>query len=60
MNADMIKNETMTEKEIESLREGFKITYSKSKGWDPLNLKPAQILEITQQNGWKSPGLILS
>jgi len=55
-----IKNEIMTEKEIELLREDFKIKYAKEKGWDYLNLKTEQLLEITQQKGWKTPGLLLS
>jgi len=57
---DTIKNEIMTEREISSLRENFKVKYSKEKGWDYLNLKTEQLLEITQQKGWKTPGLILS
>lgn len=57
---DLIKNETITEKEIQMLREQFKVKYAKSKGWDPNNLSTEQLLEITQQNGWRTPGLILS
>lgn len=57
---NLIKNETISQKEVELLREKFKINYAKSKGWDPLNLKPEQIIEITQQKGWKTPGMLLS
>lgn len=56
----MIKNETISEKDVEMLRENFKIKYSKSKGWNPQKLTTEQIIEITQQKGWKSPGLLLS
>lgn len=59
-NKDLIKNEVLSEKEIELLREKFKVKYAKNKGWDPNNLNPEQIIEITQQEGWKSPGLLLS
>lgn len=57
---NLIKNETISEKEVELLREKFKIDYATKKGWNPNNLKPEQIIEITQQKGWKTPGLILS
>lgn len=57
---DLIKNEVISEKEIELLREKFKVKYAKNKGWDPNNLNTEQIIEITQQKGWKTPGLLLS
>lgn len=57
---NMIKNETISEKDVKMLREKFKIDYAMSKGWDPLNLTTEQMIEITQQKGWKSPGLLLS
>jgi len=57
---NIIKNETISEKDIKMLREHFKINYSLTKGWDPLNLTTEQMIEITQQKDWKSPGLILS
>lgn len=57
---DLIKNEAMSDKDIEYLREQFKIKYAKNKGWDPNKLKTEQIIEITQQKGWKNPGLLLS
>lgn len=57
---DYIKNEIMTEKEIDVLREQFKNNYAKKKGWDPEKLTNEQLLEITQQKNWKSPGLLLS
>ncbi len=57
---DLIKNEIMTEREIDLLREQFKVDYAKKKGWDYNNLTTEQLLEITQQKGWKAPGLLLS
>lgn len=57
---DMIKNETISEKDVKMLREKFKTQYAVSKGWDPANLTSEQMIEITTQKGWKSPGLILS
>jgi len=57
---NLIKNETISEKELEMLREQFKIDYSLRKGWDPKNLKTEQMIEITQQKAWKTPGLLLS
>lgn len=57
---DMIKNETISEKEIELLREQFKKDYATKKGWNYNKLTTEQMIEITQQKGWKSPGLIFS
>ena len=57
---DMIKNETISEKDATMLREKFKVQYSVSKGWDPRNLTSEQMIEITTQKGWKTPGLLLS
>jgi len=57
---DIIKNETISDKDIKMLREKFKIKYALSKGWDPLNLTSEQMIEITQQKDWKTPGLLLS
>jgi len=57
---NMIKNETISEKDVKMLREQFKVNYSLSKGWDPLNLTSGQLIEITQQRDWKTPGLLLS
>lgn len=56
----LLKNEKITESEIKMLREKFKVKYAISKGWDPLNLTTEQMIEITQQKGWRTPGLLLS
>ena len=57
---ELIKNETLSDKDVEMLREKFKNKYAISKGWDPLNLTTQQLIEITQQKNWKTPGLLLS
>jgi len=57
---ELIKNETLTEKEVNLLREQFKVRYAKMKGWNPKDLTAEQIFEITQQKDWKTPGLLLS
>jgi hypothetical protein len=44
-----MKNEILTEKDIELLREKFKNKYAKTKGWDPNKLTPEQLIEITQE-----------
>jgi hypothetical protein len=57
----LIKNEIKLSKEDENfLREKFISEYSKNKGWDKENLTNTQLFEITQQSGYKNPGLILS
>ena len=56
----MIKNETISEKDVKMLREQFKVNYAMTKGWDPLNLTTEQLIEITQQKDWTTPGLLLS
>lgn len=58
---NMIRNEIKLSKEDEFfLREKFITEYSKNKGWDKENLTSTQLFEITQQSGYKNPGLILS
>jgi len=57
---NIIKNETLTESDVNMLRERFKVKYAKTKGWDPYNLTSEQLIEITQQKDWKSPGLLFS
>jgi len=57
---NMIKNTTLNENEVNLLREQFKSNYAKIKGWDPSNLTTEQMIEITQQKDWKSPGLLFS
>ena len=41
------------------LREKFINEYSKKKGWNPKELSTSQMLEITTQRAYKTPGMIL-
>jgi len=41
------------------LREKFINEYSKKKGWNPKELSTSQMLEITTQREYKTPGMIL-
>ncbi len=58
--AGLIKDSSLTDKEVMDLRESFKIQYAKMKGWDPEKLTPEQLNEIHSDNRWKTPGLLLS
>ena len=40
------------------LREKFINEYSKKKGWNPKELSTSQMLEITTQREYKTPGMI--
>lgn len=57
---NLSKNTNLSEQEIQLLREKFINKYSKEKGWNPNNLTTQQLLEITTQKEYKSPGLLLS
>lgn len=59
-DSKIIKDSSLSEKEIIDLRESFKIQYSKMKGWDPDKLTPDQLNEIRSDKRWNSPGLLLS
>lgn len=57
---ELIKgNENLKKSELDLLREKFVNEYSKSKGWNPNELTTSQLLEITKQKGYKTPGIIL-
>ena len=58
--AEMIKDSTLSDKELMDLRESFKIQYAKLKGWDEKKLTPEQLNEIYSDKRWKTPGLLLS
>lgn len=61
MNDDkLIKTTGLTSDEICLLREKFLNNYSKEKGWNPNELSTIQMLEIVDQTGYRTPGLILS
>lgn len=55
----MIKNSAISTEEMTLLREKFLVEYSKEKGWNHKELTTQQMLEITNQKQYKTPGLIL-
>jgi hypothetical protein len=59
MEDKMIKNNTISSEDISLLREKFINDYSRKKGWNPKELSTTQMLEITTQREFKSPGIIL-
>lgn len=58
-NGEFIKDTGLSQEETNLLREKFIIEYSKTKGWNPNELSTQQMLEITTQKQYKSPGLLL-
>jgi hypothetical protein len=60
-NEKLIKStNNLSKEDMNMLREKFVVEYSRKKGWDKSNLSPNQLLEIVEQKGYKSPGIILS
>lgn len=59
-NSDFIKDSYLSDKDLNDLREKFKIKYAESKGWDPKNLTKEQLNEILSDKRWQTPGLLLS
>jgi hypothetical protein len=55
----MIKNEVIPSEDVTLLREKFINEYSRKKGWNPKELTTNQMLEITSQREFKTPGMIL-
>jgi hypothetical protein len=55
----MIKNEAMPSEDVTLLREKFITEYSKKRGWNSKELTSTQMLEITSQKEFKTPGMIL-
>jgi len=58
-NLKLIKNEPIPMDETILMRERFINEYSKKKGWNSKELTTSQMLEITTQIGYRSPGIIL-
>lgn len=58
-DSELIKNSSLSQEEINMLREKFLHEYSKNKGWNPNELSTNQMLEIVSQQQYKTPGLIL-
>jgi hypothetical protein len=59
MDNNLIKNQTISTEEVNLLREKFITEYSKKRGWNPKELTSTQMLEITSQKEFKTPGMIL-
>jgi len=58
-NERLIKNEPIGQDEVILLREKFINEYAKKRGWNAKELTTNQMLEITTQKGYKTPGMIL-
>jgi hypothetical protein len=58
-DSELIKNSSLSQEELNLLREKFLNEYSKEKGWNPNELSTNQMLEIVSQKQYKAPGLIL-
>lgn len=56
---ELIKSTQLSNEDVAMLREQFISNYSKQKGWDTNNLTTKQMLEITSQKEYKTPGMIL-
>lgn len=56
---DLIKDSTISEREIDELREIFKIEYAKKKGWNPDNLTMEQVNEISSDPKWKTGNFLI-
>jgi hypothetical protein len=57
---NLIKDSSLSEKELEELRELFKREYAKKKGWDPNNLTTEQLNEIVSDKRWEGNFMIKS
>ena len=53
------KSTGLSEQEVSLLRERFITEYSVNKGWNRSTLTTEQLLEIKEQKGYKTPGMIL-
>lgn len=58
-DSELIKSSSLSQDELNMLREKFLNEYSKNKGWNPNELSTSQMLEIVSQKQYKNPGLIL-
>jgi hypothetical protein len=59
MEDKLIKNNPISADDTTLLREKFINEYSRKKGWNPKELSTTQMLEITTQREFKTPGIIL-
>jgi hypothetical protein len=56
----LIKDSSISDRELNELRERFKIQYATAKGWNPNKLTGEQLNEIYSDKRWKTPGLLFS
>jgi len=57
-NENYVKETGLTDKDLELLRETFKVKYAREKGWNPNKLTQEQINEIKKQAEWSKPMLL--
>ena len=58
-NEKLIKStNNLPSEDLNMLREKFINDYARKRGWNKDNLSPNQMLEIVEQKGFISPGLI--
>ena len=57
-NQNFVKESGLTEKELELIRETFKVKYATKNGWNPKNLTAEQLNEIKKQAEWNNPILL--
>ena len=60
MNNLIKSTNNLPKEDISLLREKFLTEYARKKGWNVSELTPNQMIEIVEQTGYKSPGLIYS
>jgi hypothetical protein len=56
---DLVKDSTISDRDIEELREIFKREYAKKKGWNPDNLTIEQVNEICSDPKWKTGNFLI-
>ncbi len=53
------KSSGLSDQELNMLREKFIIDYVEKRGWERQKLTTEQLIEIKEQKGYKTPGIIL-
>lgn len=57
---DYVKETGLSEKDVQELKETFKVNYAVQKGWEVEKLTTEQLLEIQNQEGYKKAGQLFS
>lgn len=55
-----VKETGLSEKDVQDLKETFKLNYADKMGWDVEELSTEQIMEIQNQDGYKKAGQLFS